>query len=136
MIYDTNKFMIRKLRAKDIMIRDVIVVEPDESVAAAKLKMVRANIGGVPVVEGDRLVGFITHRDILLAGSEALKLKVKDIMSKDLVVVDKNTSLSRISKIMVETGYQRIPVVEDGKLLGLITQSCVIKAIADHMEDL
>ncbi|HPU37376.1 MAG: CBS domain-containing protein [Methanothermobacter sp.] len=127
--------MIRKLRAKDIMIRDVIVVKPEESVAAAKLKMVRANIGGVPVVEGDKLVGFITHRDILLAGSEALKLKVKDIMSRDLVVVDKNTPIGSISRIMVETGYQRIPVVEDGRLLGLITQSCVIKAVADHIED-
>ncbi|MBC7101073.1 HPP family protein [Methanothermobacter tenebrarum] len=127
--------MIRELCAKDIMIRDVIVVTPEESVAAAKLKMVRANIGGVPVVDGDKLVGFITHRDILLAGSEALKLKVKDIMSRDLVVVDKNASIGTISKIMVETGYQRIPVVEDGKLLGLITQSCVIKAIADHIED-
>ncbi len=125
--------MIRKLRAKDIMITNVITATPDESVAAAKLKMVRANIGGVPVVEGDKLVGFITHRDILLAGSEALKLKVKDIMSKDLVVIDKNTPIRKISEIMTETGYQRIPVVEDGRLLGLITQSCMIKAIADYI---
>ncbi|MDI6701875.1 CBS domain-containing protein [Methanothermobacter wolfeii] len=125
--------MIGKLRARDIMLRDVIVAEPDDLVAAANLKMVRANVGGVPVVEGERLVGLITHRDILLAGGEALKLRVRDIMSKELVVVDEDTPIGRISRIMADTGYQRIPVVEDGKLVGLITQSCIIKALADHI---
>ncbi|MBC7111082.1 MAG: CBS domain-containing protein [Methanothermobacter sp.] len=128
-----NNFMIRKLRARDIMLRDVIVSHPDDLVAAANLKMVRANVGGVPVVEGDKLVGLITHRDILLAGGEALKLRVKDIMSRDLVVIDEETPISRISRIMADTGYQRIPVVRDGRLVGLITQSCIIKALADYL---
>lgn len=126
--------MIEDLCAKDIMLKDVIVSSPTDLVAAAKLKMVRANIGGVPVVDGDELVGLITHRDVLLAGSEAMGLKVRDLMSKELSTVTKSVNIKEISRIMADTGYQRIPVVEDKKLLGLITQSCIIRAFADNID--
>lgn len=126
--------MIRNLHAHDIMITEVIVADPDDLVAAAKLKMVRANIGGLPVVKNGKLVGLITHRDILLAGSEAQGLRVGDLMSKDLVVVDKTTHLKKISEIMARTGYQRVPVVENDDMIGLITQSCIIRAVADNLE--
>lgn len=123
--------MIKGLCAKDIMLEDIIVSSPTDLVAAAKLKMVRANIGAVPVVEDKSLVGLITHRDVLLAGSEAMGLKVEDLMSKDLSTVDRNATIKEISKIMADTGYQRIPVVEENVLVGLITQSCIIRAVAD-----
>jgi len=125
--------MIEDLCAKDIMLKDVIVSSPNDLVAVAKLKMVRHNIGAVPVVEDKQLMGFITHRDVLLAGSEAMGLKVEDLMSKDLATVDEETNIKEISKIMANTGYQRIPVVDGDTLLGLITQSCVIRALADKL---
>ncbi len=122
--------MIEKLHAEDIMIHEVHVTAPNDLVAAAKLKMMRCNVGGLPVVDRRRLVGIITHRDILLAGGEALGLKVGDLMSKDPQVAEKNTPIMDITKIMAEKGYQRIPVVEDGDLVGLITQSSLIRALA------
>ncbi|MBZ9570742.1 CBS domain-containing protein [Methanobrevibacter sp. TMH8] len=125
--------MIEKLCAKDIMLKDIIVSSPTDLVAAAKLKMVRANIGAVPIVNGKHLVGLITHRDVLLAGSEAMGLKVEDLMSKNLSTVGETTSIKEISEIMSETGYQRIPVVDGDILLGLITQSCIIRAVADNL---
>ena len=131
---NTNKAMIKNLHAQDVMITEVVISAPEDLVAAANLKMVRANIGGVPVVKDEKLIGLITHRDILLAGGEALKLKVEDLMSKDLVVVNKDTHLKDISKIMADTGYQRIPVVEKDRLIGLITQSCIIRAVADYLD--
>jgi len=122
--------MIEKLHAKDIMIQEVHVSCPTDLVAAAKLKMMRCNVGGLPVVDENKLVGIITHRDILLAGGEALGLKVGDLMTKEPLVAEKNTSIMDITKIMAEKGYQRIPVVEEGYLVGLITQSSLIRALA------
>jgi len=125
--------MNEKLSAKDVMLKDIIISSSNDLVAAAKLKMVRANIGAVPVVEDKHLVGLITHRDILLAGSEAMGLKVEDLMSKDLATVDEKTNIKEISKIMADTGFQRIPVVDGDILVGLITQSCIIRAVADTL---
>ncbi|MEN4006923.1 MAG: CBS domain-containing protein [Methanobacteriaceae archaeon] len=122
--------MIRKLIAKDVMIEEVQIISPDDLIAAAKLKMMRCNVGGLPVVDDKKLVGIITHRDILLAGGEALGLKVADLMSKNLYVVTKETPVLEITKVMADKGYQRIPVVEDENLVGLITQSSLIRALS------
>ncbi|MDI9437082.1 MAG: CBS domain-containing protein [Euryarchaeota archaeon] len=122
--------MISKLQAQDIMIQEVQVTSPHDLVAAAKLKMMRCNVGGLPVVDEKKLIGIITHRDILLAGGEALGLKVDDLMSKDLKVVEKDTPIMEITRIMADMGYQRIPVVDDGDLIGLITQSSLIRALS------
>jgi CBS domain-containing protein len=122
--------MIKKLTAKDIMIEEVHVTSPNDLVAAAKLKMMRCNVGGLPVVDDKKIVGIITHRDVLLAGGEALGLKVNDLMTKDLYVANKNTPILEITQVMADKGYQRIPVVEKGNLVGLITQSSLIRALA------
>ena len=123
--------MIKKLVAEEIMIEDVHVTSRTDVVAAAKLKMMRSNVGGLPVVDEGALVGIITHRDILLAGGEALGLKVDDLMSKDLMVAERKTPIMEITKIMADKGFQRIPVIDDdGYLVGLITQSSLIRALA------
>jgi len=122
--------MIKKLVAEEIMIEDVHITSSKDVVAAAKLKMMRCNVGGLPVVDEGKLVGIITHRDVLLAGGEALGLKVADLMSKDLQVAEKDTPIMEVTKIMADKGYQRIPVVENGNLIGLITQSSLIRALA------
>ena len=122
--------MIDKLAANDIMIEDIYITSRNDVVAAAKLKMMRCNVGGLPVVDKGKLVGIITHRDILLAGGEALGLKVDDLMSKDLMVAEKDTPIMEVTKIMADKGYQRIPVVDNGILIGLITQSSLIRALA------
>jgi CBS domain-containing protein len=122
--------MIKKLKAEDIMIEEVRVTSPKDRVAAAKLKMMRCNVGGLPVVDNNRLVGIITHRDVLLAGGEALGLKVNDLMTKELYVANRETPILEITRVMADKGYQRIPVVENGNLIGLITQSSLIRALA------
>jgi CBS domain-containing protein len=124
---------LRNIKAKDIMRKNVIVASPDEIVGAAKLRMVRKNIGGLPVVKKNKLVGIVTMRDIELIGNETLGLKVKDIMTKDVVTVSPDTTLKDIVKIMREKGYQRLPVIEKGKLVGIVTQSCVIDAVLRYL---
>lgn len=122
---------MKDIQTQDIMIKDVQTISPNDLIAAAKLKMMRSNVGGLPVVDNEMLVGIITHRDILLAGSESLGLKVEELMSKDLRVVEPTMPIKEIVKIMNDEGYQRIPVVKDGKLIGLVTQSSIIRAISE-----
>ena len=123
--------MIKDLTAQDIMIKKVHVTSPSDLIAAAKLKMMRSNIGALPVLnDSKKLVGIITHRDILLAGGEALGLKVGDLMTKDLVIAELDTPIMEIKTIMANKGYQRIPVAKKGDLVGLITQSSLIRALA------
>lgn len=117
------------LTAADIMIKDPITASPSEIIASAKLKMERQGLGGLPVVEHRKLVGIITHRDTILTGRRSMKIKIKDIMTRDVLTIKKNTDFYEIARLMKKTGYQRFPVVEGKKLVGLVTQSCVINAL-------
>ncbi|WGI17492.1 CBS domain-containing protein [Methanonatronarchaeum sp. AMET-Sl] len=120
------------IKAIDIMIpcEKVVRIGPDDYLAKARLVMSRNNVGGLPVTVGNRVVGFITLRDITLSPAPA-KFRVSEIMTKDVVKKTGDTSVKEIADIMVETGIQRVPIVDDGELVGLITQSSVIKAARD-----
>ena len=117
------------LTASDIMIKNPVTASPSEIIASAKLKMERQGLGGLPVIEHRKLVGIITHRDTILTGRRSLKIKVKDVMTRDVLTVKKDTDYYEIAAIMKKTGLQRLPVMEGKKLIGLVTQSCVINAL-------
>jgi len=120
---------MKEYLAKDIMIRDVYTIKVSNKVALARLKMMRHGVGGLPVVDDSgKLLGMITQRDIDLAGSDVSHLQVEDLMTTKLCKGNEKTTLKEIVDLMVRTGIQRIPVVDDeGKLLGLVTQTSVIK---------
>jgi len=115
--------------AKDIMIKDVHTIKIGSKVALARIKMMRHGVGGLPIVdERGVLLGMITQRDIDLSGSDVSNLLVEDLMTTKLLKGNDRTTLKEIVDIMVKTGIQRIPVVDDeGKLIGLVTQTSVIK---------
>jgi IMP dehydrogenase len=115
--------------AKDIMIKDVYTIKVGSKVALARIKMMRHGVGGLPVVdEKGVLLGMITQRDVDLSGSDVSNLSVEDLMTTKLLKGNERTTLKEIVDIMVKTGIQRIPIVDDeGKLIGLVTQTSVIK---------
>jgi len=119
-----------EILARDVMIKDVHTVSMNKKVAYARLLMLRNNIGALPIVdENNALIGIITLRDIELAGSDVSDLQVSDLMTQSLVKAQEATPLHWIVERMIQTGIQRIPVVDqDSKLLGLVTQTSVIKA--------
>ncbi len=115
--------------AKDIMIKDVYTIKAGSKVALARINMMRHGVGGLPVIdEKGVLLGMITQRDIDLSGSDVSNLSVEDLMTTKLLKGNERTTLKEIVDIMVKTGIQRIPVVNDeDKLIGLVTQTSVIK---------
>src|SRR5208283_3919554 len=120
--------------ARDVMITDVFTVAGESKVAFVRLIMLRHNIGALPVVDRNNVVvGIITQRDRDLAGEGVSDLLVLDLMTRALIKAKETTPLRWIAEKMIDTGIQRIPVVnEKSKLLWLVTQTCVIKAALVH----
>jgi IMP dehydrogenase len=119
--------------AKDVMIKrkDMYTINPKKRIALARLRMLRHGIGALPVVDDDNtLVGIITLRDIDLAGERTNDLFAEDLMTTDVITRGENTSISEIAEAMDRTSIQRIPIIDkDGKLIGLVTQSVVIRSL-------
>lgn len=121
---------LKKIKAKDVMIKELITIGPEEKIALADLIMARSSIGGLPVVDRGKLVGIITQRDIMLARNyEIGGLMTRDLMSKNLITVGPEASLKEILEVMLDKKIERIPVVENGKLVGLIVHNRVLRAI-------
>ena len=109
----------------DIMSREVVFVEPKESVLTVAKLMKNHNIGVVPVVENDEVLGVITDRDIVmciaefnfdLANTEAQKL-----MSETVYSVRPGADVSDALALMKKQQIRRLPVIEEGTLVGMLS---------------
>ncbi len=102
-------------------------VEPSTTVQEAARTMKSEDVGSLPLVEGDRLVGVITDRDIairIVAEGKGAETTVGEIASKDVVTVDPQQSLEEAARLMAEHQVRRLPVTEeDGKLVGVLAQA-------------
>ena len=123
-----------EVKIRDVMIKKVYTIGPEEKIALARLKMLRYGVGALPVVKEDNtLRGMLTLRDISLAGMDVGNLTVKDLMTKEnLITGTERTTLIKVADMMIKTGIQRIPILdEEGKLVGLMTQSILIRSFRD-----
>jgi len=125
---------LNRITAEDLMIKDLITIEPDKKIALADLTMTRSNIGGLPIVDNGKLMGIITQRDIMFARNyEVGGLRVKELMSRALVTVAPEAPLKEILNLMLDKKIERIPVVKNGALLGLIVHARILKAVRDTL---
>jgi CBS domain-containing protein len=119
--------------AKDVMIKreDTYTINPKKRIALARLRMLRQGVGALPVVDDDNnLVGIVTLRDIDLAGERTNDLFAEDLMTTDVITRSENASISEIAETMDRRSIQRIPITDkNGKLVGLVTQSVVIRSL-------
>jgi CBS domain-containing protein len=107
-------------------------VTQGSSVAEAARLMRDEDTGIVPVVEGDRLLGVVTDRDIALQivaeGKDPEATRVEEIASKNLVTIDPGQSLDEALRLMAEHQVRRLPVTEeDGRLVGIVSQADIAK---------
>jgi len=105
-------------------------VEMSTSVVEAARLLKSEDVGSLPVVEGDRLVGIVTDRDIVLRvvaeGKDVQSATVRDAASSDLVTIDPQQDLDEALRLMAQHQVRRLPVVEeDGRLVGILAQADV-----------
>ncbi|MGG4169655.1 CBS domain-containing protein [Rossellomorea vietnamensis] len=111
---------------KDIMTKDVETCSLLDNVYEVALKMKEYNIGSIPILDGDKIVGVMTDRDIVLrciAEKHPASSKVEDIMSKHLITTGPETSVEEAARMMAENQIRRLPVVEGERLIGMISLS-------------
>jgi CBS domain-containing protein len=148
------------MRAADVMTSDVITVAPDTSVHALAALLLERGISGVPVVDAeDRVVGIVSEGDLMHrveTGTERRTARrrswwldtftserglardyvkshgraVKDIMTREVVTVADTAELAEIADLLESKRIKRVPVVRDGKLVGIVSRANLVRALA------
>jgi CBS domain-containing protein len=120
---------------KDFMTKTIYTVDCNATVAEASKIMLEKNVGYLIVLDGGQPVGMISERDIVFKvvalGKDPSKVKVGEIMSKPLITVDPDATISDAVDIMVKNGLRRIPVVKDGIIYGVFTT----RDLATHFKE-
>jgi len=121
------------MELKDIMVQNVITVNPNTTVKAAAKLMNQHNIGCLIVVGKGKVVGIVTERDILRKIVEASKnpekTKVNEIMSTKLLVAAPNMDVVDAAKMMLQRKIKKLPIVTNKKLVGLVTLTDIARTV-------
>ena len=126
--------MARTLR--EIMTTDVSTVTLKDNVYEVAVKMKQEDTGFIPVVEGKKLIGVITDRDLVIRGFADKKegsTAIKEVMSDRVVSVSPDTTVDEAAKVMAKEQIRRLPVVENGELVGIVSIGDL--AVRDKFED-
>ena len=144
------------MRAADVMVTNVITVTPETSVQEVAGILLTNRISGVPVVATDgRMVGIVSEGDLIhrveagtgrrrswwlaiLTGRDLLageyvrehSRKVADVMTREVVTATPETPLREIAKILEKNGIKRVPIVKDGKIVGIVSRANLLQALA------
>ncbi len=124
-IEEQVNFVRNVKKEESLIIRDLHTITPETTIEEAERIMRENNIAGLPVVEDDRLVGILTNRDIRFYRGE--RLKVSSVMTKDVITAPEGITIEEAIRIMHEHRIEKLPIVKDGKLVGLITAKDILK---------
>lgn len=113
-------------RVKHVMERKkLLTAPPDTTVSKAAKLMATKNVGAVMVVDQERLIGIFTERDavfrVMAKGKDANTTKLADVMTNEPRTVDPNKSFGYALLMMHENGFRHVPVIEDGKPVGIVS---------------
>ncbi len=149
-----------QMEAWQIMNRDVITIKKGASVDEALKLMAKHHVSGLPVLDADgNIVGIITESDVLLKGQSPVLDKprpikghkpvpedvletaykktraelVEDAMTKEVIAFSEDSLVADIARVMVEHGINRVPIVRDRKVVGIISRKDILKAMADSL---
>ena len=118
------------IKVKSIMTKGVITIPPNASIKEASDLMASKSVSSLVVVEKDKPIAAVGESGII-KGIFLKKTKVKDIIDREFMIISPSTKFSQISNALREEKIKRFPVVENGKLIGLITETDVVEATRD-----
>jgi len=120
-------------RVGEIMRRDVETISTEAYVIEVIKRMFDKKVGSVLVVENEKPLGIISERDLVnklyIRGDNPVSVKVTDIMTKDPISVSPDDGIMDAAALMQEGGFRRLPVVEQGRLVGFVTQAELLQAM-------
>jgi CBS domain-containing protein len=144
------------MNAVDVMVRDVVTISPDADVAEAAKLLIEHDISALPVVDDDgSVIGMISEADLLRReeiGAEKQRpwwleaimpgtalaadfakshgQRVSEVMSSDVISATEETSLAEIAAILERNRIKRVPIIENGKLVGIVSRANLVQALA------
>jgi CBS domain-containing protein len=115
------------MKAREVMTANVISVVESSTVEDAARMLARHRISGLPVVnEGGTLVGLVTEHDLIAKPGH----NVTDIMSRSVISVSPETEVEEVSHLLTNQRIRRVPVLQDGKVVGIVSRSDLVRQIA------
>ncbi len=112
------------MKIKELMTTDVRSVKPNDTVITAATLMNQIDVGCIPVVDNDKVVGIITDRDIVLrnvAKGKDPNQQISSVMTTEVTTVSPDMDVHQVADIMAEFQIRRLPVVENSKLVGIVS---------------
>ncbi|MBQ6795747.1 MAG: CBS domain-containing protein [Clostridia bacterium] len=127
------------MKVKDICSCETLTVSAQDTVKEAAVKMSKHNIGALPVVDySNRVIGMVTDRDITIRitaeGKDASRYTVGDIMTHDISCVCMDADVESATKIMSKAKVRRLPVVDDGRIVGFVSLGDITRTGKFDME--
>ena len=117
---------------------DVCSINPEATVYEAIQKMAEKNVGALLVMHEDKVAGIISERDytrkLILKNRSSKDTPVADVMTKDVCYVTQQEQVNECMALMTEKRIRHLPVIEDGKVLGVISLGDVVKTIIDEQD--
>src|SRR5262249_5768179 len=130
------------MKAKDILRRKgnhVIAVSPNSTVLDALKLMAEKDVSAVLIMEVEKLSGIFTERDyarkIVLKGKTSADSRIKEVMVSKLVTITGDNDIHDCMQLMTDKVIRHLPVIENGKLLGLISIGDVVRTIIEEQRD-
>ena len=118
------------MKVQDAMVRDLITVRETDSALASLKVLIKGGVSGAPVVSEDqRLLGIVTEFDLLLAiDFVGEQVPVSRVMTSDVVTVSPDTDLDSARELLVTNNWRRLPVLEEGELIGILSRRDILRA--------
>jgi CBS domain-containing protein len=125
------------VRISEVMTEAAVTDRPDDSLRQAAGRMREQQTGSLLVLDGQELVGIVTERDVLkaVATDVPLDTPISDVMSKELITVEPGTSLREAAGIMTERWIRHLPVLEGGRLVGIVSQRDLAGVLAGALNE-